>query len=166
MRHILQRIRNFYLDVRMGVWNLVRWAPTIWRSRDFDQFYIYDILEQKLRFHSEYLRKSQLVVGWDEDVANIDRCIHLISMIKDDRFSDDSIERLEEKWGPLSLETKDLGDGTFRLEFKRPLVETDEDREQEMKDRIKEYQRCDFEMKEARYELFYILRRQMDRWWD
>ena len=37
--------------------NLIRWIPIIWKDRDWDFYFTYEILKKKLEFQAEFTRK-------------------------------------------------------------------------------------------------------------
>ena len=57
---ILSKIKNIPRDIKSGVRNLVRWFPVIWNDEDWDQYYLYVILKQKLKA-SEKVEKLKLL---------------------------------------------------------------------------------------------------------
>ena len=72
------RLRNFYRSIA----NVIRWLPTIWKDRDWDDSYILNILQTKLRFQSEYLAKNSQHYYVGNDVYYMNVCIKLIEAIK------------------------------------------------------------------------------------
>lgn len=75
-------ISNF----KKGVKNLYKWFPVIWKDRDYDHNFIYDILEQKLRFQSDYINKRDWHTRAKRDSEIIKMCANLIKNIKDDKY--------------------------------------------------------------------------------
>ena len=41
------KVREWYYDCTEGVRNMLRWYPTIWNDRDWDQHFIYEVLKTK-----------------------------------------------------------------------------------------------------------------------
>ena len=54
LRIIHWRIRSFFI----GIWNIIRWAPTIYKDRDWDDYYITKLLQKKIEYQREYLVRS------------------------------------------------------------------------------------------------------------
>lgn len=50
-RYVHWRIRYFF----HGIWNIIRWAPTIYKDKDWDDFYITKLLQKKIEFQRAYL---------------------------------------------------------------------------------------------------------------
>lgn len=49
------KVREWYYDFTEGIRNIIRWAPVIYRDRDWDQHFIYEILKTKLEFQAKYI---------------------------------------------------------------------------------------------------------------
>ena len=92
--------------------NLIKWFPTIWRQRDFDSFYLYDIIEKKI----ELQRKAIYQYSYPtikEDGRYIDACLDLIKKVKEDFYSSEYLEYRD-------METVTEGKITrFKISFER-----------------------------------------------
>lgn len=62
-RYIHWRIRYLF----QGVWNIIRWMPTIFHDRDWDDYYITKMLQKKLEFHRAHLVSENRHVNIDRD---------------------------------------------------------------------------------------------------
>lgn len=62
-RYVHWRIRYFF----HGVWNIIRWAPTIYKDRDWDDYYITKMLQKKIEFQRAYLVKANRHLNIDRD---------------------------------------------------------------------------------------------------
>ncbi len=51
LRIIHWRIKNFF----QGIWNVIRWAPTIYKDKDWDDYYITKMLQKKIEHQRAYL---------------------------------------------------------------------------------------------------------------
>lgn len=66
---------KFFVDIKDSFWsfiegiqNLIRWFPVIWKDRDFDDYYLYAILEKKLKTMGDLQHKYGHTVN-SEDIA-------------------------------------------------------------------------------------------------
>lgn len=75
-------LKNF----KRGCSNLIKWAPLIWKDRNYDYSFIYTILEQKLRFQSEFIVKRGLHTRAQRDGEIMMTCARLINKIKADDY--------------------------------------------------------------------------------
>jgi hypothetical protein len=48
-------IRTIVRDTISGIKNLIRWFPVIWKDRDWDQYFIYQIIKVKLEKQAKYI---------------------------------------------------------------------------------------------------------------
>jgi len=62
-RYIHWSIRYFF----QGVWNIIRWMPTIYHDKDWDDYYITKMLQKKLEFHRAHLVSENRHVNIDRD---------------------------------------------------------------------------------------------------
>jgi hypothetical protein len=62
--------------------NLIRWAPIIWRDRDWDYYFIYEILKHKLAFTEKFIREKGVHVFNTEDANSILKAIDLIDKVQ------------------------------------------------------------------------------------
>jgi len=79
--------RYYHRDLIYGVKNLIRWFPTIWKDRDWDDHFIWEIMKQKLKFQSKFIDEKDFYVGAKRDVEIINTCIRLIEKIRTEEYS-------------------------------------------------------------------------------
>lgn len=72
-------IRNTYRSIK----NIIRWTPILWKDRDWDQSYIYDILKFKLNNQAIYINKYNRHETSNRDAEIIRTCVRLITKIED-----------------------------------------------------------------------------------
>lgn len=75
--------RYYHKDFIKGVKNLIRWFPVIWKDRDWDYRYIWDLNIQKLKFQSKYIGKNDNHTRAKRDAQIMMTCIRLMEKIKD-----------------------------------------------------------------------------------
>jgi len=61
---------------------LIRWIPIIWRDRDWDYYFVYEILKQKLVDTEKYIRKDGVHIYNDADADSILKAIDLIEKVQ------------------------------------------------------------------------------------
>jgi hypothetical protein len=62
--------------------NLIRWAPIIWKDRDWDYYFIYEILKHKFTFTEQYIRKDGVHVFNNKDADSILKAIEMIDKVQ------------------------------------------------------------------------------------
>lgn len=80
-------IRIFFRNVRIGLKNLVKWLPVIWKDRDWDHYFIYEILKAKLESQAEYIGGRGTHVGSDRDAARMRLAARLIRLQQEEHYA-------------------------------------------------------------------------------
>jgi len=68
--------------------NLIRWAPIIWRDRDWDYYFIYEILKHKLTFTEKFIREKGAHMFNTKDADSILKAIDLIDKVQTEYYLD------------------------------------------------------------------------------
>ena len=65
---IFRKIKDFLIDIKCGVPNLIRWAPIVWKDRDWDFAYIDYIVIHKLeRMYKIYSSHESMICDEEEN---------------------------------------------------------------------------------------------------
>lgn len=75
-----------YWNFKAGIKNLWRWFPVIWKDRDFDHHYIYEILQKKLEFQRQYLVSHNRCESTEVANKYITICLNLIERMKEQYY--------------------------------------------------------------------------------
>jgi hypothetical protein len=80
-----------------GIVNLYRWFPTIWFQRDYDQHFIYTVLEKKLELHEKFFMSDKPHILHAKRYARQMRvCKTLLGMVQDSPWHDNYTKFIEE----------------------------------------------------------------------
>lgn len=79
-------------DIIQGFKNLWKWLPIIYKDRDWDNYYIFEVLKFKLKNTANYLEKHNRYVGVDNDAKYIRICERLISKLQDEYYQSEYFE--------------------------------------------------------------------------
>ena len=110
------RVRKNQRMIR-GLKNLWRWRKVIWNDRDYDYYYIYEVLKQKLIFQRDHLRKYGFHSNSEADANDIEQVIQLIQALQDEKFYDTDAP-LEEQINDANAARKKLFDLLeYRIEY-------------------------------------------------
>lgn len=71
---------------KIGIKNLVFWLPIIWRDRNWDQSYIFNILKHKLKAQAHYIGSMDRHTRAKRDAEHMLTCVRLIDKIIDDYY--------------------------------------------------------------------------------
>ena len=83
---IRKYVPNSILYMLDGIANIIRWMPTLYKDRDWDGNYIFEILEKKIEFQRSYLVKHNRHMGVPNDNYYMTICLNLINLIKEDYY--------------------------------------------------------------------------------
>jgi hypothetical protein len=96
------QIRNFFVSVK----NLIRWFPIIWKDRDFDDHYIWEIMKNKLRWQAKYIGDRDFHTRAAMDAKRMRLCVNLIDKVQDEFYSSEYMDYHESKWNFLDIPDK------------------------------------------------------------
>ena len=72
--------RYIHREFSHGVKNLWKWFPTIWKDRDWDHNFIYNLLAKKLEFQADFIGKSGIHIDAKRDAERIRLVVKLIKL--------------------------------------------------------------------------------------
>ena len=84
--------RHIPRNIRAGVRNLWRWFPTIWRDRDWDTHYIYEILRVKLEHQAQYIADRDFHTEAKRDAERMRLVARLIKLQQEDHYAMEYID--------------------------------------------------------------------------
>ena len=96
------QIRNFFVSVK----NLIRWFPIIWKDRDWDDHYIWEIMKNKLRWQAKYIGDRDFHTRAAMDAKRMRLCVNLIDKVQDEFYSSEYMDYHESKWDFLDIPDK------------------------------------------------------------
>ena len=79
--------RYYHKDFLGGIKKLWYWFPVIWKDRDWDQSYIYEILKHKLRAQANYISDNDRHTRAQQDARRMRICVSLIGKCQDESYS-------------------------------------------------------------------------------
>jgi hypothetical protein len=95
-----------FKELKRGVINIWKWLPIIWRDRDWDHFYIYQILEFKLRKQANYISTMDRHTTAQEDARDMLTCAELINRVKEGYYDSEYMDYHESEFEFLDIEDK------------------------------------------------------------
>jgi hypothetical protein len=169
IHYIIQRIKDIPYDIKYGVLNLIKWFPVIWKDRDWDHYFIYMILNHKLKRMEKAFNSDRAMVLYSKRQAKqIKRCIILLGRLMEDEYHENASIKYHKKWGRPKFDWIPVPDDPefSMLEITHDKVKTKEDKKQEKK----EFHRiCDHEVKMRKQDVDYLfkyMRKHIEGWWD
>jgi hypothetical protein len=75
-----------FRNIRIGLSKIWYWLPVIWKDRDWDSYYIYEVLKHKLKAQSRYIGTRDIHTRAQQDARNMSICVNLIDKLQDDFY--------------------------------------------------------------------------------
>lgn len=79
---------------------LWKWIPIIWRDRDWDHYYIFEILKTKLEGVVEYTKKEGISFNKEYDIQKLKTALRLIDKVQNEYYLQkylDEVDKLTEE---------------------------------------------------------------------
>jgi predicted transport protein len=170
--------RYYYRNFIIGIKNLYKWFSVIWKDRDWDDYFIYELLKHKLQNQANYTLKRKFYVGFERDAQLMKLCCKLINIIQDETYLMEYMDYRKETisfvdvkdkpgWKEMIVETKSENLNDYFNKY--PLI---------YKKVIREYPKfCTSKLtiaiqiaivnqKRCKDLLFNIINNRIDGWWD
>jgi hypothetical protein len=93
--------RNLHWRVRYfltGCKNIVRWVPTLYKDKDWDEWYIYTILQKKIEFQRKEIIYANRHMQVDRDNRDMTIVLNLIERVKEDYYGIEYLDYSETKF--------------------------------------------------------------------
>lgn len=171
LSNITYPFRDFYRRVK----NVLRWLPTIWKDRDWDNSYITEILIKKLELTRDFYLSGKAYSVEAEKIANeIQEAIDRLHMTRDswEFYEDPAMEHLQQKWGKTAFsfepyEHDENGEVlTYEMKSKTEKVNTEEEEEQYNKEFRKTLDEARKQYKKDKKDAYKFIAKNIDKWWD
>jgi len=89
--------RYLHKDFVNGMKNLWKWFPTIWKDRDWDHDFIYNILAKKLEFQAKYIGYQALHTNANRDAERMRLVVKLIKLEQDEFYNMEYMDYAEDR---------------------------------------------------------------------
>ena len=167
------RIRYFLT----GVKNIFRWVPTLYKDRDWESWYIYNILQKKIEFQREEIINANRHTEIDRDNRDMTIALNLLERVKEEYYGMEYLDYDERKYdfipvdgrpGLNEMVSTTLSDNydeflkKYQSTVRKVLKENGNDLE---KDVLCHYV-ARYNQEKARKLLFKLLEQKIERWWD
>ena len=169
LNNITYPFRDFYRRVK----NVLRWLPTIWKDRDWDNSYITEILIKKLEFTRDFYLSGKAYSAEAEKVADeIKEAIDRLHMTRDswEFYEDLAMEQLEQKWGKTTFDFvpykyDEYGNILlYEMESEIEKVNTEEEEEQYRKEFRKTLDEARKQYRKDKKDAYKFIAKNIDKW--
>lgn len=79
--------RYLHLQFKRGIKNLWYWLPIIWKDRNWDDHYIFEILKHKLKAQAKYIGDRDFHTRAQLDAKRMRLCVKLIQLVQDETYA-------------------------------------------------------------------------------
>lgn len=73
-------------EFKRGIKKIWYWLPIIWKDRDWDGHYIFEVLKHKLKAQAKYIGDRDFHTRAQQDARNMRLCVRLIEKIQDEYY--------------------------------------------------------------------------------
>lgn len=109
MENLISEIKSRYenyvripiRDFTIGISNLRRWLPIVWKDRDWDKHYLMEPLLFKLRNHIEYTKNHGHLASGPDQIRSMTECLELLEKVHGEwtNYEYPEILKHEARWG-------------------------------------------------------------------
>lgn len=78
--------KYLHREIPRSIKSLIRWFPIIWKDRDWDDHYIWIILENKLTFQAKYIGGRDYHLNAKRDAEIMMTCVRLIQRVREEYY--------------------------------------------------------------------------------
>ena len=172
--------KYIHKNIYQGILNLIKWFKIVWKDRDYDDHFIFEVLKFKIEKTAKFTERRKWFVGWEHEVSRMKMCVKLIQRIQDEYYGMEYYDYQESTFEFIEVDDKDEnGEKSFQLksdivkdnldEYIKKYPNTYKKVIKEFPDRSKR-SICLFmgnEMhKKAKRILFKTLDKHIEHWWD
>jgi hypothetical protein len=90
----------------VGCNNLIKWTPTIWKQRDWDDSFIFDLLQKKIEFQRKELVYANRHTQIERDNRDMTIVLNLIERVRNEFYATEYLDYRETKFRFEDIEGK------------------------------------------------------------
>lgn len=109
-----------FRNTKEGIKNVIRWMPIIWKDRDWDTHYIWEVLKFKLKSQAKYIGDNDRHMSAKRDAEKMRLCAKLIDKLQNEFYSSEYIDYQNSKFDFVKVE--DFPDFPDHYEIKSELL--------------------------------------------
>lgn len=123
--------RHIPRNIMEGIKNIIYWFPIIWKDRNWDQSFIYEVLKHKLKAQANYIETKDRHTRAKQDARRMRLCVSLIQICQDDTYNTEYMdyaetdfwfEDVKDKPGYSTIESKIIWEKYDDYFKKYPLI--------------------------------------------
>lgn len=155
-----------FRSIVYGIRNLVYWLPVVWRSGDYDDHFLWMVIQHQIKAMRNHIHKHRMHLEWEKDVRHMDTVVYLLGRILRCKYSTNAYIRHEKRWGkPVSVWLPTERETTLRWEMMYPKANTWEEQDRAAREAHKSAEHARY-LENQDFEMFFDLLRKYSRdWW-
>ena len=164
-------------NIIQGIKNLLYWFPIIWKDRNFDEHFIYEILKHKLKYQSKSILTNNIHTSAERNSKIMNTCISLIDKVQSefylyehlDHFELSSCTKLNSNriYPSVTMNIKDDRLALYFNKYKRIFKKQNTATPIAPKQRLYAANKiAEYNHNKAKNLLFKTIRDNIDHWWD
>jgi len=172
--------RNLHWRVRYfitGVKNIFRWIPTLYKDKDWDGWYIYNILQKKIEFQRKEIVYANRHTDVDRDNRDMTIALNLLERVKEEYYGMEHLDYSETEFDFIPVEDnpnlKEIKKNVLSENYDEFLKKYPSSVRKVLKENGKDLEKdtlCHLvarhNQEKARKLLFKLLEQKIERWWD
>ena len=172
-RNLHWRVRYFII----GVKNIFKWIPTLYKDKDWDGWYIYNILQKKIEFQRQEIIYANRHSEVDRDNRDMKIALNLLERVKEDYYGMEHLDYSETEFDFIPVEgnpnLKEMKKTVLSENYDEFLKKYPSSVRKVLKENGKVLEKdtlCHLvarhNQEKARKLLFKLLEQKIERWWD
>ena len=172
-RRLHWRIRYFIT----GVKNIFRWAPTLYKDKDWDSWYIYNILQKKIEFQRQEIINANRHTDIDRDNRDMTIALNLLERVKDDYYGMEHVDYSKTEFDFIPVEgnsnLKEMKMTVLSENYDEFLKKYPSSVRKVLKEKGNNLEKdvlcvyvARYNQERARKLLFKLLEQKIEKWWD
>ena len=79
--------KYYHKYLKQNIKNIIYWFPVIWKDRNWDDHYIFEVLKHKLKAQAKYIGGRDIHTRAQQDARRMRLCVSLIEKIQEEEYT-------------------------------------------------------------------------------
>jgi len=90
--------KYLFKDLYFGIKNLIKWFPIIWNDRDWDDYYIFEILKFKIANQADHIAEHDNHTRAQYDAQRMRLCVKLLDRVQNEFYSIECLDYCDKEY--------------------------------------------------------------------
>lgn len=90
--------KYYHKYLRQGIKNIIYWFPVIWKDRNWDDHYIFELLKHKLKAQAKYIGDRDFHTRAQQDAKRMRLCVKLIQICQDETYQLEHMDYAKDRY--------------------------------------------------------------------